>query len=203
MIHTGNSYLLEESLGKQWYFAMTDQQIIEYSWKVDKTWTKPVPVDNQSIRQFSVTIDRNDTIYLLAYNTSKQLIYYEWKEDQWYQRLLLPISSRFENISFLEILSTQHHIHLFYYIENSLKRAQESLIHSYLKGGKWNSEVLMNFLTDQIVTPQLIRSYDKGNIFLVYTRRIQNQSRCYYVYYDNDNNAWMKSKIAWTRSIMP
>ncbi|NLB43319.1 MAG: hypothetical protein GX815_13920 [Clostridiales bacterium] len=195
MSRTSNSYLLEESLGKQWYFTLNDQQLIEYSCKIDDAWTKSVPVDNRPIRQFSVTIDSNDTINLLAYNSSKQLIYYECKEDQWYQRLLLPISSRFENISFLEVLSTHYHIHLFYYIENSLKRAQESLIHSYLKDGKWNSDVLLNFLTDQVVTPQLIRSDDKGNIFCVYTRRIQNQSRCYYVYYDANNNAWSKPTI--------
>lgn len=195
MSRTNNAYLLEESLGRQWYFFVNDQQLIEYSLKEDKTWTKPAQVDSQSIRRFSVTIDRNDNIHLLAYTTSKQLLYYMWKGDQWYQRLLLPISSRFENISFLELISTRYHIHLFYYIENSLKRAQESLIHSYLKDGKWTSDVLLNFLTDQVVTPQLIRSDDKGNIFCVYTRRIQNQTRCYCIYYDINDNAWTKPSI--------
>lgn len=200
MSRTSNSYLLEESLGKQWYFTLNSQQLIEYSWKLDDNWSKSVPVDNRTVRQFSVTIDRNDSIYLLAYNTSKQLIYYEWKEDQWYQRLLFPISSRFEIISFLDVISTHYHIHLFYYIENSLKRAQESLVHSYLKDGKWTSDVLLNFLTDQVVTPQLIRSDDKSNIFCVYTRRIQNQSRCYYVYFDANNNTWSKPSTLFQKS---
>ncbi len=195
MINTVKSYLLEESLGKQWYFTLNDQQLIVYYRRTEKTWTDATPIDSRAVRHFSVTIDKNDNIHLLAYNTSKQLIYYEWRGEQWYQRLLYPISSRFENISYLELLSIHTHIHLFYYIENSLKRAQESLIHSYLSDGKWNSDVLMNFLTDQSVTPQLIRSDDKGNLFCVYTRRIQNQTRSYYIYYDINSKAWAKPSI--------
>lgn len=195
MINTGNSYLIEESLGRQWYFTLNSRQLIEYSRRIEKSWTEPAQVDGQAVKLYTITIDMNDNIYVLAYNTSKQLICYEWKENQWYQRLLHSVSSRFENISYVEVLSTQANIHIFYYIENSLKRAQESLIHAYLKDGKWSSDVLMSFLTDQIVTPQIIRSDESGNLFCIYTRTIRDQTRCYYIFFDNKLNIWSKPGV--------
>lgn len=192
MAHVDFSCLVEESLGKQWYFTLTDQQIIEYSWKDGSGWTQPAQVDGQTVRQFSVTIDRNDKVCLLAYNNLKQLIYYEWNGQQWYHRLLYRVQSRFENISYLEILSTGDKIHIFYYIENALKRAQESLIHSYLEGEKWQSTVLMHFLTDQEVMLRLIQNDALGNLFGIYTRVVRNETRCYFIYYDNFHGSWSK-----------
>lgn len=192
MTRTGLSCLVEESLGRQWYFTLNDQQIIEYSWKDGDSWTQPAQVDGQLVKQFRVTIDRNDKICLLVYNTLKQLIYYEWNGEQWYHRLLYRIHSRFESISYLEILSTGNQVHIFYYIENALKRAQESLIHSYLEERTWQSNVLLNFLTDQGVMLRLIQNDVQGNLFGIYTRIIRYETRCYFIYYDNFHASWSK-----------
>jgi hypothetical protein len=195
MADTNIFYLIEESLGKQWYFSLTDQQLIEYTWREENSWTKPLQLDGQPIKQFRAAIDKNDRIHLLAYSTSKKLIYYEWNGEQWYQRLLYRVQSRFEDISHLELLSTFNRIHIFYYIENSLKRAQESLIHSWFENGKWKSNVLLNFLTDQGVKFQLVQYDTKGNLFVIYTRLLRNETRCYFIYYDNDLDSWSKPFI--------
>src|SRR5690554_5309718 len=91
--------LIEESLGKQWYFSLSNQETIEYTWREENSWAKPIQLDGQPVKQFKVTIDNNDCIHLLAYNRSKKLIYYEWNGNQWYHRLLYNVQSRFENIS--------------------------------------------------------------------------------------------------------
>ena len=195
MTETGLPYLVEESLGKQWYFTLSDQQKIQYTCKENGVWSETVPIDGQSVKFFRVTIDKRDKIYLLAYTLAKQLIYYEWNGDQWYQRMLYRVSSRFENISYLLILSTATHIHLFYYMENSLKRAQESFVHSYLENGRWKSDVLMRFLTDQSVVPQLILSDEKGNLLCVYTKTLRNHTHCYLTRFDNKHSVWSKPAV--------
>lgn len=186
------SCLVEESLGIQWYFTLSEQQIMEYSRRDKGSWSEPKQVATRPVKLFSATIDRNDKLCLVAYNTSKQLMYYEWDGQQWYQRQLYQISSRFENITRLELLNGSNCLHLFYYIENALKIAHESLIHSYLDDTGWHSNVLMNFLTDQSVTPQLIQNDAKGNLFCVYTRIIRNQTRCSFIYFENAKAAWSK-----------
>ena len=195
MFHSGKSYLVEESLGIQWYFTLTGQQTIEYSKRTDKVWTKPRQLEGLPIKHYCVTIDKNDNLYLFAYNTSKQLISYKWVDGQWNQQIVYSITSRFETISTLEALTSPTQIHLFYYIENSLKRAQEYLIHSRLYYVEWNRQVLMSFLTGQEGAPHMVRCDEDGNLFCVYTRRIQNQTRCYYVYYNNHEESWSKPAI--------
>jgi hypothetical protein len=192
MISTGNFCLVEESLGKQWYFTLTDEQVIEYRWKQDESWTPPIRIDRQPVKRFSVTIDENDRIYLLAYNSLKQLIHYEWNGQKWFHRILYRISSRFENISYIGLVANMSQIHLLFYVENSLKKAQESLIHSCLRNGKWHSNILMTFLTDQTVTPQLFKCDARGNLYFLYTRENKSQTRSYALYYDTDQESWFK-----------
>jgi len=200
MAQTGLPYLVEESLGKKWYFFLSDQQRIQYACNENGVWTEETPIDGQLVKTFSVTIDRNDKIYLLAYTLTKQLIYYEWDGSQWYQRLLYRITSRFENISRLLVLSTLSHIHLFYYIESSLKRAQESFVHAILEEGRWKSDVIMNFLTDQTVMPEMICSDYKGNLHCVYTKALRNRTQCYFIKYDNEHKIWTKPTLLFQRS---
>jgi hypothetical protein len=201
MAETGFSYLVEESLGKQWHFTLSSEQKIQYACRENGRWTEPVSIDNQSVKLFRAAIDKRDRIHLLAYTLSKQLIYYEWDGDQWYHRMLYRISSRFENISYLEVLSTAGSIHLLYYIENSLKRAQESFVHSYLDNGRWKSDILMNFLTDQIVVPQLACSDEKGNLYCIYTKTLRNQAHCYFIKFDNRNAIWSKPVVLFHKPV--
>jgi len=200
MTQAGFSCLMEESLGKQWYFSLTEQQIIQYTWRDGNSWVQPAHIDGQPVKQFRVTIDRNDRIHLLAYNTSKHLIYYQWNGEQWYKRLLYRLQSRFEDISCLEILCTLNKVHILYYIENALKRAQESLIHAWLENSKWQSNVLLNFLSDQRIKPQLVQNDAQGNLYCIYTRIIRNQTRCYYIYYNNNHASWSKPFILFQQS---
>ena len=72
------SCLITEPLGKKWYFRTSDQQVLEYIWTENKEWSLPVQIDGQPIKQFRVTIDNNDRIHLLSYNTLRQVVYYKW-----------------------------------------------------------------------------------------------------------------------------
>ncbi len=195
MTDTNTFYLIEESLGKQWYFLLSEKHTIEFTWRDKDSWAKPVQLDEQPIKRFKVTIDMNDRIHILAYSTSKRLIYYEWNGNQWYHRMLFRVQSQFENISKFDILSALNSIHVFYYIENALKRAQEYLVHARLENGKWHSNEILNFLTDQGVKLQLIQHDSKGNLFGIYTRLLRNETRCYFVYYNNQHGSWSKPYI--------
>ena len=172
MTQAGFSCLMEESLGKQWYFSLTEQQIIQYTWRDGNSWVQPAHIDGQPVKQFRVTIDRNDRIHLLAYNTSKHLIYYQWNGEQWYKRLLYRLQSRLRIFPVWRFC-TLNKVHILYYIENALKRAQESLIHAWLENSKWQSNVLLNFLSDQRIKPQLVQNDAQGNLYCIYTRIIR------------------------------
>ena len=187
------SCLITEPLGKKWYFRTSDQQVLEYIWTENKEWSLPVQIDGQPIKQFRVTIDNNDRIHLLSYNTLRQVVYYKWDGKQWLHRLLHRIGSRFENVSFLEILSTDDRIHAFYYIENALQRSREYLIHSWLETDKWQNNVLLNSMSDQRVCIQLIINDNEGNLFGIYTKTTRNETNCYYIYYNKLNTSWSKS----------
>ena len=190
MTNIGFPYYMEDSLGKQWFFTLSDQQKIQYTCRENSQWTEEKPIDGKTVRFFSSTMDNQDRICLLAYTLAKQLIYYEWDGKQWYQRLVYRVSSRFEDISWLSVLSDASHVHLLYYIENSLKRAQESFVHSYSENGRWKSKVFLHFLTDQNAMPQLITSDQSGNLVCVYTKTLRDHTQCCLIRFDNIQQIW-------------
>lgn len=186
----GISYFVEESLSKQWYFYISEKQRLCYTYRDNENWSEPMTFDGQLIKFFSVTIDSKDTIYILAYTNTKQLHYYEWDGYQWLHRTIYRVSSRFEDISYITMVSTISGVHFFYYIENSLKRAQEALVHYYLHDGNWKRGELLNFLSDEGVSLQTINSNFNGDLYLIYTKRLQNVTHCYYNKLDNKASAW-------------
>ncbi len=192
MRKTSFPYFVEDSLGKQWFFTLSDQQKIQYACRENGQWSEKIPIDGKTVRFFSVTMDNQDRICLLAYTLGKQLIYYEWDGRQWYQRTVYRVSSRFEDISWLSVLSNASHVHLFYYIENSLKRAQESFVHSYSENGRWKSRVLLHFLTDQNAMPQLVTSDKNGNLVCIYTKTLRDHTQCCLIRYDNLQQTWSR-----------
>jgi hypothetical protein len=192
MRKTSFPYFVEDSLEKQWFFTLSDQQKIQYACRENGQWSEKIPIDGKTVRFFSVTMDNQDRICLLAYTLGKQLIYYEWDGRQWYQRTVYRVSSRFEDISWLSVLSNASHVHLFYYIENSLKRAQESFVHSYSENGRWKSKVLLHFLTDQNATPQLVTNDKSGNLVCIYTKILRGHTQCCLIRFDNLQRIWSR-----------
>jgi len=192
MPNSDHSCLVEDMLGRQWYFTLSDRQVIVYTRRENDNWSYPLEINENPVKRFRVTIDQDDKLHILAYDSLRQLVYYEWNGNIWLDHLLHRVQSRFENIAFIEILYTAGKIHIFYFIESSLQRSHEYLIHTLIENDKLQNNVVMTFLSDQRVKIQLVQNDTDGNVFIIYTKIIYNDTHCYCIYHDYKSSSWSK-----------
>jgi|GEM_PF-3095386 len=184
------AFLLEEASGRRWYFYLTPEKQIHYSYQENHEWVKPSPIDRQKVKMFCATIDTNGRIYLIAYTLSKQLIYYEWEGSQWVSSIMHRIHSRFQDISFLSVISTYKTVHILYYIESSLRMSSEILIHYYLNGDKWNGDKLWTFSSNDSVRPQGLFADQRDDLHFLYSRPTQKGEALFYSRFDSSALSW-------------
>jgi len=175
----GKYYILEETTGKRWHFKLSCERCVSYSYVKDGAWTKPVNIDMQKIKNFSAAIDAGDKIHLLAYTFSRQLLYYTWESDAWKGVILEKIVSRFQDISYLNVLTSHSLTHILYYISNSLKKATEHLIHFVSDGKGWEGGKVWNFASDTsaVIFAGFVDEDDA--LHLSYGNQYKSESRLY------------------------
>jgi len=167
-------FILEDKDETKWLFFLSSSKQIQYYKLGEESKLQNNIVDSQPVRDFCATIDKNGTIRILAYTLARQLVYYEWINNRWERQILERIYSRFQNISYISILSTSDNIHILYYIESSLIKSVEFLVHYYFQDGKWYGGPLWKFVSDEATSPQATFVDPKDNVHIILTKQRKN-----------------------------
>jgi len=154
-------------------FLSSDNRILYSNLKKENIYQNIV--DSQPVKDFYATIDKNGTIRILAYTLSRQLVYYEWFNKRWERQILERVYSRFQNISYISILSSSTNIHILYYIESSLTKSAESLVHYYLQDEKWYGGRVWKFISDESTTMRTAFIDSKDDLHIIFTKRKKNE----------------------------
>lgn len=172
----GKFYILEESSGKRWHLKLSCEKHISYSFTQDGAWTKPTDIDLQKVKHFSAAIDAGNIIHVLAYTISRQLLYYTFEGTEWKGVILEKITSRFHDVSYLNVFASRSHTHILYYISNSLRKATEHLIHFVSDGKGWEGGKVWNFVSDSSAVI-LSGFVDENDILrMLYGNKYKNES---------------------------
>lgn len=198
-----NKYLLEDSKGTKWYFYLSEDNKLLFSVNTGGSWSKPAGVDRYSVKCFSATIDHRDKAYLLVYTHSRMLIYYEWDGYQWLHNIIYQTRSRFESIPFLSITTSQLTTHIFYYIENALRKSRESLVHFYLSKYEWKKGPALTFPSDEGVIPVDMVLDPSGNINFISYRKKNDKVLWYINTLENASSHWDAEQLLFTSKISP
>ena len=136
-LNHGRRFVLEDKEETKWLFFLSPSNRILYCRLSEENKSQNSMVDSQPVKDFYATIDGNGVVRILAYTFSRQLVYYEWSNGRWIRQILERIYSRFQNIPFISILSGSNITYVLYYIESSLTKSEEFLVHYYLQEEKW------------------------------------------------------------------
>lgn len=188
--HEMKSYILEEISGKRWHLRLSCEKHISYSYVQDGAWTKPADIDNQRVKDFAVTIDAGNKIHLLAYTISRQLLYYTFEGNEWKGVILEKITSRFHDISYLDVFSSCSHTHILYYISNSLRKATEHLVHFVSDGKGWEGGKVWNFVSDSSAV--ILSGFVDENavLYLLYGNQFKNDSQLHICIFSPQTLKW-------------
>ncbi|HZJ83579.1 MAG TPA: hypothetical protein VFD57_07200 [Clostridia bacterium] len=184
------NYVLQDQEDIRWYFTLSEDNKIRYTKRQGGQWSDYEYIDSPPIESYSATIDNKGIIRILAYTTVRQLIYYERINERWNARTLERIYSRFQNISYFSIQCSDLGTHILCYIDNSLNKSAELLIHYYLYEGKWYGGRLWRFMSDQKTMPQALSIDTANRLHLLYTQNFRQRIHLYYCIYDPIALSW-------------
>ena len=184
------SYLIEHKNGTLWHLSLSEDKKLQYARKRGNQWLSPVFADRLLIQSFSAAPGSTGEIYAAAYTHTKTMMYYEWDGVQWHQRFIQRIQSRFESVRFLHIVPAPKAVHIVYYIENSLRKTQESLVHYYLDRDEWRTGKGLAFPSDGGIVPRAIAADEVGSLHFFYTQKEQDSHQCHWVAWDVQARSW-------------
>ncbi|NLI60418.1 MAG: hypothetical protein GX375_03190 [Clostridiales bacterium] len=192
LIYHDINYILQEDKGIKWYFYLSDNKKIMYTNNRQGDWSTLESINSQPIKDFSATIDSLGVIRIVAYTTTRQLLYFEMIDGKWNNQVIERIYSRFQDIPYFFILASSSGVHILYYINHSLSRSGETLIHYYLYEGKWHGGRLWKFMSDQMTSFQSFFLDDKDRLHILFTQRWRQRFHLYHCRYDSLAFSWIE-----------
>lgn len=186
-----NAFILQDSIGGYWHIYLSDTHRINYTYIKDgKRTMTPTSIDGQLVKKFCATMDIHGRIHILAYTHTRYLIYYQWNGEEWRYNVIERIKSRFQNISYVTIISSRTYIHMLYYIQSSLYKNTEVMTHYYGDGQEWARGRIWTFTSDNLVMP-MCRFVDlNDNLHILYRFQRRRETSLFYCKFDSKTNIW-------------
>lgn len=184
------SYLIEHKHGALWHLSLSEDKKLQYARKRGNQWHMPALADRLLIQSFSAAPGPSGEIFAAAYTHTKTMMYYEWDGVQWHSRFIQRIQSRFESAGFIRVVPSRSAVHIVYYIENTLRKTQESLVHYYLDRDEWRTGKGLTFPSDGGVVPRAILTDAEGCLHFIYTQKNQDGVQCCWVVWDAGDRSW-------------
>ena len=184
-------YLIKRSKGQLWYIFLKKQRL-NYLIKQDQSWTRPELMDSCTYKYFVTCLGYDDSIYVLAYTYSKQLLLYIWSNNGWNKIHITSLSSKYEDINYISLKLVLGKLHILYFVNNSLQKARVSLKHYVLDNSVLIPLDSLNFFSDDRVMALNINSDDKGLIYFFYKRQLAKTFYLALSIYRKDKKTWSK-----------
>lgn len=194
-------YLLEGPSGKLWNVYIDENMHLVYSKEEEGSWSDPTPLDKLYIRDFSCTIDSNDKVHIVAYSTKRQLIYYQWNGEKWLYSIMDTLRSQSQDVSFAQVISHREHVHILYYLENSLYRNRNPFYHYYGDGFHWKGGRAFTFSPEENVYISNISCQDNDRISLYYSKIYNGKTTVNKTEFNSQSYIWSDPQPAFDLSI--
>lgn len=190
VIYMARQYLLESPSGLLWNIYIDEDMHLVYSKKQNNSWSSATLLDKFNMKNFSSTIDIEDKVHIVAYTTTKQLIYYQWNGNQWLYSIMTTLRSRFQDISFVKIVADENNVHILYHVESALYRNKDMVYHYYGDGFNWQGGRIFSFPSEDNISISNLYFYDKSSMYLYYSQKINGKTLVYRSDFDKTNSLW-------------
>ncbi len=191
-ISLNRTYILQDQEDIRWCFYLTENKRIGYTTNKLGSWSAHKYIDSPPIKGYAATMDNKGIIRLVAYTTTRQLLYYEFINGNWNSQIIERIYSRFQDIPYYSIHSSAQDVHILYFIDHSLSRSGESMVHYHLHEGRWHGGRLWKFMSDQMTRLHGL-CIDKDNkLHILFTQKSRQRFYLYYCSYDPTSLSWIE-----------
>ena len=158
-------------------------------------------LDYKKVWDFSVYIDKDDTIHLINLLRNGRLVYSTFKNEEWSNDCIGNLDIKSNIYRQLSIYIMNNTIYILYAFTNLVNKNIWTLELITGIGNNWTKKRIINIATNDFLSPFSINNDSMGNIHFAYKAQEKNFSHIYYVFYSIYTQSW--SKIPMKISNMP
>ncbi|MGF7059186.1 hypothetical protein [Brassicibacter mesophilus] len=185
-----NNCLVNDSIGNIYVFNWSEHgiKLLTYTKTSGQVNNKIVVED--SIDEYDVTIDENDTIYLVCQKEDGSIILLLYDNDTWDESIIAEsFNSRLYN---LNIIRTNSKLHIIYCVSSNEDPNRLKIYHHYLQDDNWVTHEVEEISKKEILNSfQIITRGDE--IILGYYNLIGNFEEVFIKVFNINNSTWTES----------
>lgn len=185
-----NQYLIKNNSDLMYYFYLDNDKSLNYSiYDVENNLLETKQLVT-SVVDFSVSIDRNNKIYLICITNIGDLLYYIYQNDSWNHKVISKFNIKSNIYRNLNLIVNSKYTHVIYTKTNLLTPMLSYIEHIYWSQSKVNKNIVGNYIHGKYPSPLQISVDKLNNLHLVYKAYYKNNYQLYYSRFSLSNKKW-------------
>ena len=135
---------------------------------------------DENIMKYSVLIDKNNVIHLIALTNTGELNYYKYIKDKWIKNNVAKFDLASNLYNQMEILMVKDKLHIIYNYSNIINSNIWTIQHVILNDKNGERHNAIRYISKRIPDPFFVNADSLGNIHIVYKTYINNDSQIYH-----------------------
>lgn len=144
----------------------------------------------ETVLNYSTTIDQNDTIHLVALINTGELHYYSYTDGQWYKNTIAKFNLKSNIYNQFETLIINNKLHLLYNYSNLINSNIWTIQHIVYDSKREEQYNVVRYISKKIPEPFIVDADNLGNIHILYVNYINNNSQVYHSFYSPYGKMW-------------
>ena len=145
---------------------------------------------DENIMKYSVLIDKNNVIHLIALTNTGELNYYKYIKDKWIKNNVAKFDLASNLYNQMEILMVKDKLHIIYNYSNIINSNIWTIQHVILNDKNGERHNAIRYISKRIPDPFFVDADSLGNIHIVYKTYINNDSQIYHGFYNPFTKSW-------------
>ncbi|WP_077367780.1 hypothetical protein [Anaerosalibacter sp. Marseille-P3206] len=154
-----------------------------------------IVLEYKKVLNFSVNIDKEDTIHLICLLKNGNLVYSTFKNEEWSNNYIGNLDTKSNIYKQLYIYIINNEIYTFYAYCNLVNKNICTLELITGTNVNWTRKRIINIVTNDFDNPFSINHDSLGNIHFAYKSQEKNHSHIYYVFYNIYTQSWSKTPM--------
>ncbi len=147
-------------------------------------------LQDKNIIKYTVIIDENNVLHLIALIGTGELNYYKYIDQQWSKGTIAKFDLKSNIYNQIEILMINDKLHIIYNYSHLINSNIWTIQHVIYDKEKKERHNAVRYISKRIPDPFMIDVDNQGTIHLLYRTYLNNNSQIYHVFYSPYTKSW-------------
>lgn len=182
--------LIKNINGQHWEFYVLDNKLF-YIVSNENTYMEKQAKLIDNINTYDIAIDTHNNIHLVYSCYGGEFCYMRYSDEVWSKNTFYKADEKVE-IDFINILTTNDSVHIFYTYRNDRKYYR--IFHIYESTDQWTYTQVAKVPLWKVSIPYRVDSNVNNDIIMLFMARFQGYNKVYFKIFNSQNSIWSISK---------